>query len=314
MQQGKIGVDKAKVRARSGSSSQPRSLIRSEALWGYLLIAPLMLGWLVFFALALGASFVISFTEWNILSPPEWVALDNYTRLLKDPLFLKALLNTAYFAVLYVPLSLALSLGLAVALNTQLRFRSFYRAIYFLPFLTMPVANAAVWKWLYHPTNGLINHGLSALGLPTPAWLAEPATAMPAVVAMLVWHIAGYNMVIFLAGLQGISREFYEAAQLDGARAWQRFWYITLPLLTPTTFFLLIISLMAALKEFDAIFVMTQGGPANSTRTIVYYIYDEAFRNLRMGYGTALSWVLFLIIFAITLFQFRLQRRWVHYQ
>jgi multiple sugar transport system permease protein len=287
---------------------------RSEALWGYLLVAPLMLGWLVFFAVALGGSLAVSFTEWNILSPPKWTGIANYARLLRDPLFFKTLYNTFHLALLYVPLSLAISLALAVALNSRIRFRAFYRAVYFLPFLTIPVANATVWRWLYNPEYGLINHGLRAVGLPTFNWLSDPRTAMIAVVMMLVWHIAGYNMIIFLAGLQNIPREYYEAAQIDGAQRWQQFRHITLPLLSPTTFFLLIIATMAALKEFDSIFVMTQGGPLNSTRTIVYYIYEEAFRNLRMGYGTALSWVLFLLIFAVTLVQFRIQRRWVEYQ
>jgi multiple sugar transport system permease protein len=274
----------------------------------------MLLGWAVFFLVPILASLTISFTRWNILSPAQWVGLDNYRRLLSDPLFHKALLNTGYLALLYVPAALALALLLATALNTRIAGRPIYRAIYFMPFLTMPIASAVVWKWLYNPIYGLINYGLTSLGLGTPAWLADPRTAMPAVVAMLVWHIAGYNMVIFLAGLQSIPREYYEAARIDGANGWQQFSAVTLPLLSPTTFFLLIITTMAALKEFDTIFVMTQGGPANATRTLVFQIYEEAFRNLQMGYGTAISWALFVVIFAVTLFQFRVQGRWVHYQ
>lgn len=289
-------------------------MARREAIWGYLLIAPLMLGWGLFFLIALVGSLVISLTQWNLLSSPQWTGLSNYFRLLQDPLFIKTVINTLYLGVLYVPTSLAVALSLAMALNTRIRFRAVYRVIYFLPFLTMPVANATVWKWIYNPSYGLLNGALDVVGLPPVAWLTNPDTAMPSVAAMLVWNIVGYNMVLFLAGLQSIPRDYYEAAQLDGAKPLQQFWYITLPLLTPTTFFLLIITTIAALQEFDAIFIMTQGGPADSTRTIVYYIYEEAFQNLRVGYGTALSWALFLIAFMFTATQFRLQRRWVHYR
>lgn len=287
---------------------------RNEAIWGYLMIAPLALGWIIFFLIALGASLGISMTQWNILSPPQWVGLGNYSRLLRDPLFIRALRNSLYLVALYVPASLLLSFLLALALNTKIRFRSFYRTVFFLPLLTMPVASAAVWRWLYNPVYGLINYGLEIVGLPTPAWLADPDTAMPAVVAMLVWNIAGFNMIILLAGLQNIPRVYYEAAQIDGARGWQQIWNITIPLLTPTIFFLMIISIINGFQIFDQIFIMTNGGPAHSTRTIVYHIFDEAFQNLRMGYGTAMSWILFAILFSVTAVQFTLQKRWVHYK
>lgn len=278
------------------------------------MIAPLALGWVVFFLVALSASLAISMMQWNILSPPQWVGLGNYSRLFNDPLFIKTLGNSLYLVLLYVPASLLLSFLLALALNTHISFRSFYRTIFFLPLLTMPVASAAVWRWLYNPIYGLINYGLDLVGLPTPAWLADPNTAMPAIVAMLVWNVAGFNMIILLAGLQNIPRVYYEAAQIDGARGWQQVWNITLPLLTPTIFFLMIISIINGFQIFDQIYIMTNGGPAHSTRTIVYHIFDEAFQNLRMGYGTAMSWVLFFILFSLTAVQFTLQKRWVHYK
>lgn len=305
-------VEAGNPRAKSTRRFSARA--RNEALWGYLMIAPLTLGWLVFFFIALSASLAISMMQWNLLSPPQWIGFENFVRLPSDPLFIKTLKNTVYLVALYVPSSLLLSFLLALALNTRIGFRSFYRMIFFLPLLTMPVASAAVWRWLYHPIYGLVNYGLSVVGAPTPAWLADPNTAMPAIVAMLVWNVAGFNMIIFLAGLQSIPRVYYEAAQIDGARPWQQVRHVTLPLLTPTTFFLMIISIINAFQVFDQVYVMTNGGPADSTRTIVYHIFIEAFQNLRMGYATAMSWVLFLILFALTAVQFLFQKRWVHYK
>lgn len=288
-------------------------LSHSEALWGYLFVAPIMLGFAVFFAFAIVASVGIGLTRWDIFTEPQWVGLQNYANLMRDPLFWATIRNTALLALMYIPLRVGLALALALALNSQIRLRGLWRAIFFLPVLTVPVASAAVWKWLYDPTFGLINTGLGMLGLPKPAWLSDVATALPAVVVVLAWSIVGRDMVIFIAGLQGIPREYYEAAQIDGAGRARIFRHITLPLLTPTTFFIVVISIMDALKVFDVVYVMTQGGPADSTRTIVYYVYDEAFRNFRMGYASAMTWILFLLILGFTLIQFALQRRWVHY-
>jgi len=288
-------------------------LMRSEALWGYLLIAPIMLGFAVFFVWPIVASAGISLTRWDIFTPPKWVGLDNYANLARDPLFWKTIRNTGLIALIYVPLRVGLAMALALTLNSQVRFRGLWRAIFFLPVLTVPVASAAVWKWIYDPTYGLLNVVLGVLGLDKQPWLSDVTTAMPAVVVVLVWIIVGRDMVIYIAGLQSIPREYYEAAEIDGAGRARMFRHITLPLLTPTTFFVAVISIMDALKVFDVVYMMTQGGPADSTRTIVYYVYDEAFRNFRMGYASAMTWILFLLILGFTLIQFRLQRRWVHY-
>ncbi len=306
-------VSKAGTDATTRAAARPGRLQRREALWGYLLIAPMMLGFGVFSLLALLASFVIGLTEWNILTPPQWVGLNNYLRLFQDRLFLQTLWNTARLTLLYVPFALAISLGLALALNARIRFRPIYRAVYFLPVLTMPVASAVVWRWLYDPFYGPINGAFGQVGLPQPAWLADTTTALPAIVVVLIWNSVGRDMVIFLAGLQNIPRDYYEAAQIDGAGRWHQFRHVTLPLLTPTTFFLLVTSIISSLQVFDVVYVMTQGGPSNSTQTIVYYVYEEAFRNFRMGYATAMAVVLFVIVLIFTLLQFRLQRRWVHY-
>ena len=286
---------------------------RSQALWGYLLVAPMMLGFTVFFLIALAASLVLSLTDWDVLTRPKWVGLDNYVRLFRDEAFLTAMQNTVGLTIPNVVLRLAIALGLALALNSQIRFRALYRTIFFMPVLTMPVAVATIWKWLYDPTFGPINYMLGQFGLPRPEWLAHPGTALIAVVIVLLWSGVGYDMIIFLAGLQSIPRDYYEAAQIDGAGSWRQFRDITLPLLTPTTFFLLVIAIIGSLQVFDLVYVMTQVGSSNRFPTIVYYVYEEGFRNFRMGYAITIAWVLLFIILVFTVLQFRLQRRWVHY-
>jgi multiple sugar transport system permease protein len=286
---------------------------RSEARWGYLLIAPLVIGFSIFFLIALGASLVLSFTTWDMLSSPVWVGFQNYRQVLQDAEFRTALWNTVAIAVPNVILRLAFSLALALALNTNIRFRSFYRILYFMPVITMPVAIATIWKWLYDPAFGPINGVLDRLGLGRPEWLSDPRTAVIAVVIVLLWSGIGYDMIIFLAGLQAIPKDYYDAAAIDGASAWQRFRDVTLPLLTPTTFFLVVIDVIASLQIFDLVYVMTRIDQTNQLPTVVYYIYEEGFRNFRMGYAITVAWVLLAIILAFTLLQFRLQRRWVHY-
>lgn len=286
---------------------------RSDAKWGYLLIAPMMIGFTVFFIIALGASFVMSFAKWDMLSPPTWVGLQNYRRLFSDGEFQKALFNTFAIAVPNVILRIVFSLGLAIVLNSKIAFRSFYRVLFFLPVLTMPVAIATIWKWLFDPSFGPINGFLARLGIDGPEWLSNPRTAIVAVVVVLLWSGVGYDMIIFLAGLQAVPRDFYEAASIDGASGWRQFRDITLPLLTPTTFFLMIIAVISSLQVFDLVYVMTKMDQSNRLPTVVYYIYDEGFRNFRMGYAISVAWVLLVIILVFTLIQFRLQRRWVNY-
>jgi multiple sugar transport system permease protein len=286
---------------------------RREALWGYAMIAPLVIGLAVFFYLGLGASLYLSFTEWDVLTAPKFVGLDNYVRFFENPLYLKTLWNTLRFAIMLVPLGMIASLGMALALNQNIRLRGIYRVVFFLPVLTMPVAIAVVWKWIYAPDFGLLNQALALFGGPRVKWLSDVNTAMFSLVLMSIWMGSGYGMVIYLAGLQNISRSYYEAAQVDGASSFQQFWNITLPLLTPTIFFSLVTSTISAFQVFDIVYVMTKGGPMDSTRTMVYTIYDDGFRFFRMGGASATAWVLFAIILLITVVQLWGQRRWVHY-
>lgn len=287
-----------------------------EAIAGYLFLLPNMIGFLLFTVLAVVASAVISLTNWDLLSPPQFVGLANYQQLLlNDPLFHKVLFNTFYFTIVSVPLAIVIALLLALALNEGIRGIALFRAAYFLPVITSGVVVALIWRWFYNPDFGVLNYLLYRLGVQNPPnWLADQRWAMPAVIILAVWKQVGYNMVIFLAGLQAIPTNLYEAASIDGAGRFDRFRYITLPLLTPTTFFILIISLIGSLQVFDSVLVLTEGGPANATRTLVYHIWQQAFQFLHMGYAAAIAWVLFFLIFLITVVQWKLQGRWVHYE
>ena len=288
-------------------------MARQEALWGYVMVAPLIIGLAIFFYVGLGASLYLSFTEWDVLTAPKWVGLENYQRFLENPLYLKTLWNSLRFTLMLVPLGMLAALGMALALNRDMPLRGLYRVLFFLPVLTMPVAIAVVWKWIYAPDFGLINQALALFGGPRVKWLSDVNTAMFALVLMSVWSGSGYGMIIYLAGLQNISRSYYEAAQVDGASGWQQFTNITVPLLTPTIFFSLVTSTISAFQVFDIVFVMTKGGPMDSTRTMVYTIYDDGFHFFRMGMASSTAWVLFAIILAITIVQLWGQRQWVHY-
>ncbi len=280
----------------------------------YLYLLPTFIGLLLFSLGAIIASAGISFTDWDVLRPARWVGLSNYERLFRTPLVWQTFGNTLYYTAVIVPVGTALALGLALALNRGLRGIVVLRSLYFMPVISSTVAVSLVWGWLYNQQFGLINYLLSLVGITGPAWLADTTTAMPAVIIMSIWKGLGYNMVIFLAGLQGIPQELYEAAKIDGAGAWARFRYITFPLVSPTTFFIVVLSTIAAFQVFDQTFVMTGGGPAYSTTTLALYIYQNAFQWFHMGYAAALSYVLFGAVAAVTMVQFRVQGRFIFYR
>jgi len=289
------------------------SLARQEELTAYLFILPSLLGFLVFLVIPMFASLGLSFYDWELLTPPRFIGLRNFLNLFSDRVFQLVIANTAYYTLGLVPLNLVVSLGLALWLNTRLRGLPFFRAAFFIPVVTVTVAVALIWRWMYEPHIGLIGTALRGIGLPSPSWLGDPNWAMPAIIIMSVWKGFGYNMVLFLAGLQGIPHNLHEAAMLDGASPWQRFWRITLPLLTPVVFLAVVLTIISSFQVFDQAYVMTRGGPANATNTIVMYIYQNGFEFFRMGYASAIAWVLFGLIFIFTLVQMQLQRRWVHY-
>jgi len=271
----------------------------------------------VFFFLPVLAAFVMSFTDFDIYSLGDlhyarFVGLRNYTQLFEDPLFWKALGNTLYFLLAGGPLSIAVSLGAAVLLQSKLvRFEPFFRFVYFAPVVTTLVAVAIVWRFIYHPRFGVLNYILSFFGVSMIDWLGDPQWAMPAIILLAVWKNFGYNMIIFIAGLQNIPASLYEAASIDGAGPWQRFRRITLPMLAPTTVFITIITMIGYFQLFAEPYVMTQGGPLNSTLSIVLLMYQQGFRWWNMGYSAAIAFVLFACILAATLVQTRLQREGV---
>ena len=282
-------------------------------------------GWVLFFLLPSAVPLVlftivpmvssvwVSLHEWNLISPMRWVGFDNYVSLLSDPMTGKVFLHTLLYVAGYLPLVYLGGLGLALALNRKLRGRAFLRATYFLPVVTSWVVVALVWKWLLNPSNGLVNKVLGFFGLGQPGWWTDPDWALVSVILASAWKDLGFVMVILLAGLQAIPKDLVEAAVVDGASAWQRFWRITLPLLTPSTFFVAVISLINGFQVFDQVYVMTGGGPGGASQVVVGQIYDLTFRYGRAGEASALSWLLFAVILVITVVQIRGQRRWVHY-
>jgi len=277
-------------------------------------IAPSISVIVVFFFLPVLAAFIMSFTDFDIYSLGNFnyvrfVGLDNYRKLLENPLFWTSLKNTFYFVIIGGPLSVAVSLGTALLLNSKLvKLKGLFRLTYFLPVVTTLVAVAIVWRFIYHPRFGFLNYMLSFAGINPIDWLGDANWSMPAIILMAVWKNFGYNMIIFIAGLQNIPEYLYEAAVLEGASGWQQFRKITLPMLAPTTLFISIITMIGYFQLFAEPYIMTQGGPLNSTLSIVLYMYQEGFRWWNMGYSTALAFALFFIIFIVTLIQFRVQK------
>lgn len=279
-----------------------------KAGWVAFFLAPGLLGLFIFTIIPILASFVLTFYAWDLLTPPQFIGMQNYVRLLGDQSFWAALAHTLAFIAGYVPLVVVCALGLALALNVALRGIGAIRTVFFFPVVSSWVAVALLWSWLFNPRFGLINYLLSLVGITGPGWLFDPNWAMPAIIITSVWKDLGFVLVLFLAGLQAIPNDYYEAAGLDGANAPARFRYITLPLLAPTTFFVVIISLINSFQVFDQVWVMTEGGPAGATSVLVEQIVRHAFSYGEMGYAAAISWVLFALVLGATLVQFRLQK------
>jgi multiple sugar transport system permease protein len=285
-------------------------------LWGYIFIGPWLIGLLAFVAGPILASLYLSFTTYDILSPPQWVGLENYRRaFFDDPLFWPSLGRTFYFAVFVVPLGLVGSLILAMLLNQRLRGTNIYRTMFFLPSLTPGVALSVLWLWLLHPKLGPANQVLRAVGIGEYPWLTDGTTVIPSIILIsLATTIGGSSMLIFLAGLQGVPRELEEAAIVDGAGAWTKFRHVTLPMITPTLFFNLILGVIGALQVFTVAFVATTGGPNYGSWFIALHIYQQAFSYLRLGYGATLAWLFLALVLFLTLLNFAVSRKWVFYR
>lgn len=287
-----------------------------EALAGYLFILPTFIGFAIFILYPLVESLRISFLEFSILGDSRYIELDNYAKLLTDTRLHRTYSNTIIFTMFAVFLNAGIGLLLAVFLNRRMPalMRNFYRSVFFFPILIAHTYIAVIWRYLYQQDTGIINYYLGTVGIDPVPWLSHPQWAMAAIIIMDVWKNTGFAMLVFLAGLQSIPQTYYEAAQLDGANERQLFFRITIPLLSPTIFFILVIFMIGALQVFDSIIVLTDGGPGDATRSVVMYIYQQAFQRLDFGYAAAVSWTLFLVIMAVTLVQFMISRRWVHYE
>lgn len=305
------GTDKVELVARR----RPSRMRLRENLTGYLFASPWLLSLLLLTAYPIGAAVYYSFTEYTILKPPRWTGLANYqTMFFDDPLFWTALYNTVYYSAFAVPLGLIFALWLALLLNQKVPGQDFFRSTFFLPSIVPVVAASVVWAWILHPEYGLINDLLGKLGLYQPPWLTSEVWSKPAFILMSLWSI-GPTTIIFLAGLQDIPQHLYEAAEIDGANTWQRFWSITVPLLTPTIFFNLVVGLINAFQIFTQVYIISENaGPLWSTLFYVFYLWQQGFRFFKMGYASALALVLFTIIMALTMIVLYSSKRWVYYE
>jgi multiple sugar transport system permease protein len=291
----------------------PRTLAGRRTLVGYIFIMPFILGFLLWFLIPAAVAGWLTFHDWNLLTPPKYVGWANLQKMWADDLFWQALKVTTNYTLVAVPVGLLMGFILALLLNTNIRGITVFRTIYYIPSIVPAVANAVLWAWIFNTEFGLANAGLHAIGLDKIKWLQEPQWALPALIIMSLWGF-GSGMVIYLAGLQGIPRVFYEAAQIDGAGRWAQLWNITIPLLSPVLFFNLIIGIIGSFQVFTAGRLVTRGGPQNATLFYVLYLYRSAFENLKMGYAAALAWVLFVIIMVLTVLVFRYIGSRVYYE
>ena len=285
-----------------------------EALAFYAYISPWLIGFLAFTLGPFVASLVLSFTKWDMTGKVQFVGLSNYVELIgRDKLYGKSLYNTLFFVVISVPLQQAMCVGLALLLNQELRAIAVYRTIFYLPSVTAGVATSYLWAYLFSTNNGLLNATLARFGILGPRWLLDPRWSKPALIIMSLWG-GGNAMIIYLAGLQGVPTHLYEAAKVDGANVFSRFWHVTVPMITPTIFYNLVMGFIGAFNVFTSAYVITAGGPVNSTLFYMLYLYRRAFQDFRMGYASAMAWLLFAIILSLTLFQLLMARRWVYYE
>jgi multiple sugar transport system permease protein len=285
---------------------------RSETRDALIFLSPWIIGFILFTAGPIVASLVLSFCRWDVISPAKFIGLANYRQMFHDRLLVVSLVNTLLYAAMFIPASIVVSLALAMLLNQRLPGMRLFRTVFYLPTLTQGVATFAVWSVVFEQQGGLINRVLRNFINDPPGWLIDPAWAKPALVLMTLWSVGGM-MLIFLAGLQNIPRQLYEAAGIDGAGPLRQFWHVTLPMLSPTLFFNFIMATIGSLQVFSAAFVLTGGGPSNSTLFYVYYLFNRAFVYFNMGYASAMAWLLFLIALALALVQMWVGRKWVHY-
>lgn len=290
-----------------------RKKFKKKYLYGYLFIAPPFIGFILFGLIPIVYSMYISLTTFDLFNPAVFTGFDNYAKLFTgDPLFWQSLINTIYAAI-GIPLGLGFSLLIALGLTKDIKGINFFRTAFFLPSVCSVVALTLMWKWIFNADYGVLNNILGFFGIHGPNWLSSSTWAMPALIIQGVWGGLGGSMVLYIAALKNVPRTFYEAAEIDGANKWAQFWNITLPAISPTTFYLMITAIIGAMQAFVPFMIMTNGGPNYSTTTIVLYLYNNAFKYMNMGYASAMAWILFVVIMIFTLINFKVSKRWVHY-
>ena len=290
------------------------SVRKTEARAGYLFAMPWIIGFGIFLAYPIFASIYFSFTEYSVLKPPVWIGTENYQTLISDDVFWKTLKNTLFFAVAFVPLATLVALGLALLLNTKVRFMALYRTVFFVPSLVPVVSMVILWMWLFNGEYGLINTMLSWVGISGPNWLGDPHWSKPAIVFMSTWGV-GNAMIIYLAGLQEVPLSLYEAADIDGASPWKKTLNVTIPLLSPVIMFNVIMSIIGSLQIFTQPYIMSEtGSPSQSIYFYSMYLFDNAFKYHKMGYASAMAWIMFIIIFTLTLIALKVSNKYVHYE
>ena len=289
------------------------TLEKRDSVMGWVMISPILVGIALFAVLPVLFSFYISFHEWDMLHEQQWVGAANYVKIFGDKMLGVISKNTFTYCIIAIPGAIFFGLLLALAMNAKIKGVALYRTAFFMPNITTTVAVCIVWSWLYNKDYGLFNNVLNMLGFESIKWITSKKMAMPSIAIMSIWQAMGYDMILLTAGLKGIDETYYEAAQIDGANGWQSFWKITLPMLTPTLFFLVVTHCVSYIQMFDAAFIMTEGGPGHATRTFAMQIYNTAFEYFRMGEAASYAWVLFAIVFVITVIQFKLQDKWVNY-
>jgi multiple sugar transport system permease protein len=302
-------VVRTEAAARPPGDRRRRTRERSQWPAALLFLSPTLVVFSVFILFPVVFSFYLSFQQWNMFSAErEFIGLANYTRMVSDPEFWAVFRHTAVYTLGTVPLNMALALAVAYVLNKQIAGKKLLRTAFFTPVIISSVAAAVIWRWVFDPNLGLLNHVLRTIGLPAVNWMNDPSAAMIALIIVGVWKTFGINMVLFAAGLSGIPDHYYEAAEIDGAGSWSRFWNITVPLLSPTTLFILVLSIIGSFQVFDLVYVLTLGGPLGSTKVLVFYLYEHAFRYFNMGYASAVAYALMALLFVLTLAQIRFFR------
>lgn len=299
---------------RQKKPRKERPFLKGQGFSALLFLSPTLLIFSVFILFPVVFSFALSFHEWNMFgSEQEFVGFENYVRIFQSSEFWMVLKNTMVYTFGTVPLNMVLALLMAYFLNQRIAGKKFLRAAFFAPVVISAVSAAVIWRWIFDPNFGILNYLLNLVGLPSVNWINDPSAAMFALILIGVWKTFGVNMVLYLAGLQGIPEHYYEAARIDGASKWSQFWNITLPLLSPTTFFILVMSVIGSFQVFDLVYVLTHGGPLGSTKVLVFYLYEHAFKFFDMGYASAVAYFLFALIFVLTIIQVRFMRSRIHY-